>query len=79
MQSDTHDKTMIDDQWFKALVHDGHVLAEILRVMPEFRDRSGEEILTGLELDGDRRHVKGRGTELGTKGSPLYISIRCST
>ena len=79
MQSETHDRNTIDDQWFKTLVHDGHILAEILRVMPEFRDRSREEILTCLELDGDKRHVKGRGTELGTKGSPLYISIRCST
>ena len=74
MQSETHDRNTIDDQWFKTLVHDGHILAEILRVMPEFRDRSREEILTCLELDGDKRHVKGRGTELGTKGStPVHL------
>ena len=74
MKSETHDRNTIDDQWFKTLVHDGHILAEILRVMPEFRDRSREEILTCLELDGDKRHVKGRGTELGTKGStPVHL------
>ncbi len=74
MQRDTHDRRTIDDQWFKELVHDGHVLAEILRVMPEFRYRSRSEILSCLGLGSDERYVKGRNTELGYRDStPILL------
>ena len=74
MQNETHGRGMIDDQWFKELVHDGHVLAEILRVMPEFRDRSRREILSCLGLGSNERYVKGRNTELSSKDStPIHL------